>query len=64
MTTLEIRIAELETIQNQEVENNYANGDLYNDCEDKLNMIRMYGQEEAPEFEEADEFTVINSQCK
>ena len=64
MTKIENRIAELEAIQNNEIQNNFANGDLYNDCENKLNMIRLHGQEEAPEYDETFDFNILNAQCK
>mgnify|MGYP003635764022 CR=1 FL=1 len=39
------RIEELETLQQGEVKNDFANGELWNECQDKLANIHMYGQE-------------------
>ena len=44
-----IRISELKQIQKEEVENNFKNGDLWNECEDKIDCIIKYGQEDFPE---------------
>ncbi len=46
--TLNARIAELRTIQQQEVSNNFANGDLWNNCEDAIYYLEKYGQENRP----------------
>lgn len=44
----EKRIAELVAIMQSEVENNFANGDLWNDCHDKIWNIHTHGQENKP----------------
>lgn len=36
-------IENLKNIQAIELENGFANGELYNDCEDKINAIRLNG---------------------
>ena len=50
METLNNRIAELKNIQSREVKNNFKNGNLWNECEDKINNIMQYGQESEPKF--------------
>jgi hypothetical protein len=45
---LKARIAELRLDQQQEVINNFANGDLWNNCEDAIFFIERYGQENRP----------------
>ena len=42
------RISELISIQESEVENNFKNGDLWNDCQALIDNIEAYGQEEDP----------------
>lgn len=42
------RIVELRLVQKQEVENNFANGDLWNEVEDKIYFLETYGQENRP----------------
>jgi hypothetical protein len=46
---IELRISELEQAQQIEVNNNFANGDLWNDLEDKINNLKNHGQENNPE---------------
>jgi hypothetical protein len=46
--TLNARIAELRTIQQQEVSNNFLNGDLWNNCEDAIWCLGKFGQENYP----------------
>lgn len=42
------RIAELRDIQKREEENNFANGELWNESEDKIYFLTTYGQENRP----------------
>jgi hypothetical protein len=42
-------IKNLLEIQAIEVQNNFANGDLWNNCEDMINNIKMYGQTNDPQ---------------
>jgi len=44
----EQRILELLVIQMKEVENNFANGELWNQTEDKIYFLKTYGQENRP----------------
>jgi hypothetical protein len=46
--TLNSRIAELRCIQEQEIQNNFANGDLWNNCEDAIWCLGRFGQENFP----------------
>jgi len=46
--TLNSRIAELRCIQEQEIQNNFANGDLWNNCEDAIWCLSRFGQENFP----------------
>ena len=43
------RISELLLIQQNEVTNNFPNGDLWNECEDKIYRLQKYGTENLPE---------------
>ena len=52
---LENRVAELRAIQRQEVENNFANGNLWDDCEDKIYCLFQYGQETYPVYNEIED---------
>ena len=45
-TLLSNRIAELKNIQQHELENNFKNDDLWNECEDAIYRINKHGQEE------------------
>ena len=47
--TVQMRTAELRTIQQTEVANNFANGNLWNECEDKIYFLTKYGQENKPD---------------
>lgn len=49
---IENRIAELRATQRQEVENNFANNNLWNECEDLIYMLIKYGQETMPVYNE------------
>jgi len=51
---IENRIAELRATQRQEVDNNFANGNLWDECHIKIENIKMYGQEEQPVYAEID----------
>lgn len=51
---IENRIAELRATQRQEVENNFANGFLWDECHNKIENLKMYGQEEQPVYAEVD----------
>ena len=42
-------IKNLLEIQAIEVQNNFANGDLWNQCEDMINNIKRYGQTNDPQ---------------
>ena len=44
----EQRIQELLMIQKSEVQNNFANGELWNETEDKIYFLKTYGQENKP----------------
>ena len=44
----EKRIAELVAIMQKEVENDFANGDLWNEGSDKIDRIHRIGQENKP----------------
>ena len=48
-TQIEKRISELLQIQAKEVENDFANGDLWNKTEDKISCLKRYGQENYPD---------------
>lgn len=43
------RIAELKDLQNEEVNNNFANGELWNNCQDAIYNLENHGQENTPE---------------
>jgi len=45
MTAIENRIQELRNIQSRETECNFPNGNLWNECEDKIFNLKTYGQE-------------------
>lgn len=51
MTAQEIksRIEELKDLMNEEVNNNFANGELWNNCYDAIYRLETIGQENAPE---------------
>lgn len=51
---IENRIAELRATQRQEVENNFANGFLWDECHNKIENLKMYGQEEQPVYVDVD----------
>jgi hypothetical protein len=51
---LENRVAELRAIQRYEVENNFPNGFLWDECHNKIENLKMYGQEEQPVYVEPD----------
>jgi hypothetical protein len=58
---IENRIAELRATQRQEVENNFANNDLWNECEDFIYMLIKYGQETMPVYDEMpDDYICLN----
>lgn len=42
------RINELKQIMIQEENNNFQNGELYNECNDKIYCLEKYGQENYP----------------
>ena len=51
---IENRIAELIAIQVQEVNNNFGNSFLWDECHNKIENLKMYGQEEQPVYVEVD----------
>lgn len=58
---IENRIAELRATQRKEVENNFANNDLWNECEDLIYMLIKYGQETMPAYDEMpDDYICLN----
>ena len=42
------RIDQLRLIQQTEERNNFANDNLWNECEDKIYFLKQYGQENEP----------------
>ena len=58
---IENRIAELRATQKQEVENNFANNNLWDECEDLIYMLIKYGQETMPVYNEMpDDYIGLN----
>jgi endonuclease III len=58
---IENRIAELRATQRQEVENNFANNNLWDECEDLIYMLIKYGQETMPVYNEmSDDYVPLN----
>ena len=51
MKNLANRIQELKSIQEFELVNNFPNGDLWNDCEDKITNILTHGNEFGTDIE-------------
>jgi hypothetical protein len=45
---IENRIKELRNIQKSEVENNFKNDNLWDECEDKIYFLKTYRQENEP----------------
>jgi hypothetical protein len=52
---IENRIAELRAIQRQEVENNFANSDLWDKCDDIIYCLLTFGQETYPVYQECED---------
>jgi hypothetical protein len=58
---IENRIAELRATQKQEVENNFLNNNLWDECEDLIYMLIKYGQETMPVYDEMpDDYIGLN----
>ena len=47
--TISTRIEELKNIMAEEVNNNFANGELWNNCHDAICNLESFGQENTPE---------------